>query len=295
MISKNIANLYARDNKVAIDIAERDILLTYALKLLEEKGWLERMVFKGGTCLRKFYIGKLMRFSLDLDFTDLNRESPDDLILELAELFNSEYHGIRFSVDSKDFYVRDDRLSCGAVIQYAHAFHKSAFDLELSLREPVLLPPTERPLMKTSYQSYLEFSPPVVSCLDLLELQAEKIRASYQRLRSRDVYDLGLLSGHPFDKELLRLLVVLKFWHVRGEFHPGKWLEKLESSAYDWDDLKRLLRKDQKIDPKALVRTCVQRYRFLTELTADEEKIRTDTKRHHETALVKRIREKIGN
>jgi len=60
MISRNIANLYARDSKVALDIAERDILLTYALKLLEEKGWLERMVFKGGTCLRKFYIGKLM-------------------------------------------------------------------------------------------------------------------------------------------------------------------------------------------------------------------------------------------
>ena len=289
MISRNIANLYARDNKVTLDIAERDILLTYALKLLEEKGWLERMVFKGGTCLRKFYLGKLMRFSLDLDFTDLKRESPDDLILELAELFNSEYHGIRFSVDPKDFYVRDDRLSCGAVIKYAHAFHESAFDLELSLREPVLLPPTKKPLMKTSYQSYLEFPPLVVSCLNLLELHAEKIRASYQRLRSRDIYDLSLLAGHPFDKELLRLLVVLKFWHVRGEFHPEKWLERLESSAYDWDDLKRLLRKDQKIDPKTLVRKCAQCYRFLTELTADEEKIRTDTKRHHETGRVKEI------
>lgn len=293
MISRNIANLYARDNKVALDIAERDILLTYALKLLEEKGWLERMVFKGGTCLRKFYIGKLMRFSLDLDFTDLERERPDDLILELAELFNSEYHGVHFSAAPKDFYVRDDRLSCGAVIQYAHAFHKSAFDLELSLREPVLLLPTKKSLMKTSYQSYLEFSPPVVSCLDLLELQAEKIRAAYQRLRSRDVYDLGLLAGHPFDKGLLRLLVVLKFWHVRGEFSPEKWLERLESNAYDWDDLKRLLRKDQKIDPKTLVRKCIQRYRFLTELTSEEERIRTDTKRHHETALVKRIQQKI--
>lgn len=293
MISKNIANLYARDNKAALDIAERDILLTYALKLLEEKGRLERMVFKGGTCLRKFYIGKLMRFSLDLDFTDLKRERPDDLILELAELFNSEYHGVRFSVDSKDFYVRDDRLSCGAVIKYSHAFHESTFDLELSLREPVLLPPMRKSLMKTSYQSYLEFPPPVVSCLNLLELQAEKIRASYQRLRSRDIYDLSLLAGYPFDRRLLRLLVILKFWHVRGEFSPEKWIERLESGAYDWDDLKRLLRKDQRIDPKSLVRKCVQSYRFLTELTSDEEKILTDTKRRRETALVKRIQQRI--
>ena len=187
MISKNIANLYARDSKVALEIAERDILLTYALKLLEEKGWLHRMVFKGGTCLRKFYLGTLMRFSLDLDFTYLKKESPDDLILEIAELFNGEYYGICFSVDPKDFYVREDRLSCGAVVKYSHVFNQSTFDLELSLREPVLLNPVSRPLMKTSYSRYLESRPPVVPCLDLLELQAEKIRASYQRLRSRDV------------------------------------------------------------------------------------------------------------
>jgi hypothetical protein len=87
--------------------------------------------------------------------------------------------------------------------------------------------------------------------------------------------------------------VILKFWHVRGEFNPETYFERLESGAYDWDDLKRLLRKDQKIDPKTLVRKCVQRYRFLTELTGEEEKILSDTKRHHETALVKRIREKI--
>lgn len=293
MISRNIANLYARDSKVSLEVAERDILLTYALKLLEEKGWLKRMVFKGGTCLRKFYVGKIMRFSLDLGFTYLGKDNPDDLILEMADLFNGEYYGIRFSVHPKDFYVRDDRLSCGAVIHYAHSFHESGFDIELSLREPILLNPVSRPLMKTSYSRYLEFSPPAVPCLDLLELRAEKIRASYQRLRSRDVYDLAFLAGQPFDKELLRLLVVLKFWHVRGEFGPEAYLEKLESGAYDWDDLKRLLRKDQRVDSKHLIRKCVQSYRFLTSLTSEEKTILSDTKRHRETASVKRIREKI--
>lgn len=293
MISKNIANLYARDNAVALDIAERDILLTYALKLLEEKGWLERMVFKGGTCLRKFYTGKLMRFSLDLDFTFLKKESPDDLILEIAELFNSEYCGIRFSVDTKDFYVKGDGLACGAEIRYAHAFHESTFDLELSLREPVLLNSVSKALVKTSYGRYLEFAPPVVPCVDLLELRAEKIRACYQRLRARDVYDLGLLAELPINRELLRRLVVLKFWYVRGEFNPEAYLEKLESNAYDWDDLKRLLRKDQKIDAKNLVKKCIQSYRFLAALTAEEKKVLSDAKRHHETELVKSMEKKL--
>ncbi|MBI4397955.1 MAG: nucleotidyl transferase AbiEii/AbiGii toxin family protein [Candidatus Omnitrophica bacterium] len=289
MISKNIANLYARDSKVSLEIAERDILLTYALKLLEEKGWLDRMVFKGGTCLRKFYIGKLMRFSLDLDFTYAGKDKPDDLILELAELFNSEYHGIRFSVDTKDFYVKDDGLACGAVIRYSHLFHQSTFDLELSLREPILLGPVNKSLSKTSYGRYLEFAPPSVLCLNLLELQAEKIRASNQRLRARDVFDLGLLVGSPFNKEFLRLLVILKFWHVRGEFNPESWLNKLESNAYDWDDLKQLLRKDQKLDSKNLIKKCVQSYAFLKSLTSEEEKIRMDTKRHAEAHRVEEI------
>ncbi len=289
MISRNIANLYARDGKVSLDVAERDILLTYALRILEERGRLDAMVFKGGTCLRKFYIGKLMRFSLDLDFTYLKKGSPDDLIIEIAELFNGEYYGIKFSVDPKNFYVRNDGLSCGASIQYSHSFHQSTFDFDLSLREPVLLPASKRPLMKASYQQHLEFSPPTVPCLDLLEIQAEKIRASYQRMRSRDVYDLGLLAEQPFNKGLLQLLVILKFWHVRGEFKPAEWIGRFESGVYDWDDLRRLLRKDQKIDPKNLVRKCVQSYRFIAELTNEEEKLLSDVKRHQMAARVKEI------
>ena len=198
-------------------------------------------------------------------------------------------------MDSKDFYVSNGGLACGAVIGYSHSYHDSRLDLELSLREPVILPPVKKPLMKTSYQKYLEFPSPVISCLDLLELQAEKIRASYQRLRSRDVYDLSLLAGQPFDKELLRLLVVLKFWHVRGEFNPQAYFEKLESRAYDWEDLKRLLRKDQKIDPKSLVKKCVQNYHFLGALTAEEEKILADVKRHHEAKKVHEIEKRLGS
>ncbi|MBI1870482.1 MAG: nucleotidyl transferase AbiEii/AbiGii toxin family protein [Chlamydiae bacterium] len=294
MISRNIANLYARDNKVALDIAERDIVLTYALKFLEEKKWFDRIIFKGGTCLRKFYIGKIMRFSLDLDFTCIGKDNLDDLILEMADLFSCEYRGIRFSVGHKDFYVRDNGLSCGAMIRYSHSFHQSVFDIDLSLREPMLLSPVSRALVKVGYSRYLEFSAPTVPCLDLLELQAEKVRASYQRLRSRDIYDLAFLVEQPFDKELLRKLVVLKFWHVRGEFNPETYLVRLESGAYDWDDLRRLLRKDQKFDAKKILRKCTQGYRFLADLTSEEKKVLLDTKKHHESSLVKKLQARAG-
>jgi predicted nucleotidyltransferase component of viral defense system len=38
-------------------IAEKEVVLTFLLQLLSERGVLNRLAFKGGTCLRKMYIG----------------------------------------------------------------------------------------------------------------------------------------------------------------------------------------------------------------------------------------------
>lgn len=68
-------------------IAEREIVLTFVLQLLTEKGLLKKLAFKGGTCIRKMFLGTTGRFSTDLDFTCLTDEQPDDLILELLQAF----------------------------------------------------------------------------------------------------------------------------------------------------------------------------------------------------------------
>jgi predicted nucleotidyltransferase component of viral defense system len=52
-------------------IAEKEIVLTYLLQLLAERGILDRLAFKGGTCIRKMIMGSQGRFSTDLDFTGL--------------------------------------------------------------------------------------------------------------------------------------------------------------------------------------------------------------------------------
>jgi predicted nucleotidyltransferase component of viral defense system len=49
--------------------AENEVVLTYLLQLLVERGFIERVVFKGGTCIRKMLLGNRGRFSTDLDFT----------------------------------------------------------------------------------------------------------------------------------------------------------------------------------------------------------------------------------
>jgi predicted nucleotidyltransferase component of viral defense system len=40
-----------------IMIAEKEVVLTFLLQLLSERGILDRLAFKGGTCLRKIFVG----------------------------------------------------------------------------------------------------------------------------------------------------------------------------------------------------------------------------------------------
>jgi predicted nucleotidyltransferase component of viral defense system len=49
-----------------------------------------------------------------------------------------------------------------------------------------------------------------VRALDAVEMIAEKVRAAFQRVTVRDLYDLHRFATTPFDGELLRRLAVLK-------------------------------------------------------------------------------------
>jgi predicted nucleotidyltransferase component of viral defense system len=96
MIEDKFIDLYAGNSKVPAGIARQEIILTYALVLLEEKGLLERLAFKGGTCLRKVFFGKQYRFSEDLDFTTLDNANPESRLREVRKAFSSPFHDIAF-------------------------------------------------------------------------------------------------------------------------------------------------------------------------------------------------------
>jgi hypothetical protein len=48
---------------VDLDIAEREIMLTYVLRILADKGLLAQFAFKGGTAIRKLILSGPERFS----------------------------------------------------------------------------------------------------------------------------------------------------------------------------------------------------------------------------------------
>jgi predicted nucleotidyltransferase component of viral defense system len=74
-----------------IMIAEKEVVLTFLLQLLSERGILDRLAFKGGTCLRKMFMDSQGRFSTDLDFTGIEEHDHEEIILDMMAALNSRF------------------------------------------------------------------------------------------------------------------------------------------------------------------------------------------------------------
>ena len=276
MIEKRLVQWYAADAGVDLDIAEREIALTYVLCILSDQGLLDQLAFKGGTALRKIHLGATGRFSLDLDFTTTGEALPDALVLDLvAALHEQTYYGLTFTIPSPDYYATAD--SCGAEVTYRHEWVSSGrFGLQVSFRARPLLPVRLLPLHRERYFDWLGIAPPPVPSLDLHELIGEKVRAAAQRSRIRDLFDLYQLARQPFDRPLVRRIAVLKCWETRYAFDPAAVLSSLTEGKHDWSDLARLVRPDRLVAPTKLVQDVQHSYRFLGDLTPEEARLAAD-------------------
>ena len=273
-------------------IAERDVVLTYALRVLADDGAMNHLAFKGGTCLRKLVFGSVGRFSEDLDFTIDSTEPDDDVLMRIVEVFNREHFGIAFTFD--EYYKTDDDTSFGGDVLYRHSWNDAGrFRLQVSLRERPTLPATARPMQHQAYFDRLEFPMFEVRALEPIEMIAEKVRAAFQRTKVRDLYDLHRFATKPFDGELLRALVVLKLCQVRDPFVPDAFFEKLRSGKYDWADLQRLLRTADRVEPNELIATVERRFDVLRHLTELERTAIADARRARSPEIVKRLQAEI--
>jgi len=281
-----------------IMIAEKEIILTFLLQLLSERGLLDRFAFKGGTCLRKMVIGSQGRFSTDLDFTALEEHDHETIILDMMAAFEQPFHGIQFSIPDESYYETQDGLSWGVNPAYTHAWNgsgESEVRLQISRRETPTLATERRSQCDQSYFKLMPFAPAEITCLALPEIIAEKIRACYQRNKARDIYDLGTFATKPLDQPLIRRLVVLKLWQARDTFDPARLLKKFEDGrAFDWDDLGQLVRRTLAVDRERITANCVRGYRFLLDLTEEERQLANDP-HQRERALWQRLRAEVGS
>lgn len=280
MIQEKFVDFFAHSTRLRDKmIAEREVILTYALQLLSESGLLKTLVFKGGTCIRKVHLGASGRFSMDLDFTALERKEPDGFVLEMMELLNCEFHGITFRLDEK--WRITEGSSFTVTPEYSHAWNPDgAFDLQVRVDEQPILPVRLIPQIEQQYYRQLEFQPNSIPCLDMHEVIAEKIRAAYQRAHVRDLFDLYLFQRKPFDRGLVRALVVLKLWQVHDPFEYERFVGKLRNGNYDWPDLFRLVASDFRVDSYTVLQGCIDGYSFLGDLSPEENQIAKDSKTH---------------
>ena len=279
-----------------IMIVEKEIILTYLLQLMAEHGILDKLAFKGGTCLRKMFIGTGGRFSTDLDFAGLEEHDHEDIVLEMMAAFEQPYQGIQFSILDDSYYETQDGLSWGVNPVYVHDWNtggESEVKLQVSRRETPTLATELHGQCDQSYFRHLPFAPAEITCLALPEIISEKIRACYQRNKARDIYDLGMFATRPLDQPLIRRLVVLKLWQTGDSFDSAALMHKFEDgTAFDWDDLGQLVRRTQEINPDRITADCVNGFAFLGKLTPEEQTLASDPyQREH--ALWQRLRDEL--
>ncbi len=293
MIEDKFVDLYARNSGLRDKlVAERDVVLTYALRGLIDNGVMDHLAFKGGTCLRKMIFGSSGRFSEDLDFT-LDSERPeDDVLLDLVESLNREHYGISFVFD--EYYKTEGDTSFGGDVTYSHAWNDAGrFRLQVSIRERPTLPVQSRGMKHQTYFNHLEIDLFEVRSLQVIEMIAEKVRAAYQRAKVRDLYDLHCFAATVFDGELLRRMTVLKLWQARDPFDPNAFFEKLRGGIYDWEDLRRLVRTSDPIEPEQIIRSVEGRFAVLHQLTELEQQLIADAKSGWTESLANRLRSEI--
>jgi hypothetical protein len=144
-----------------------------------------------------------------------------------------------------------------------------------------------------AYFNHLEFELFDVHAMETIEMLAEKVRAAFQRVKVRDLYDLHRFAATPFDGELLRQLAVLKLWQTRDPFDPSVFFQKLRGGDYDWADIERLIRVSERIEPEQIISTVESRFDVLLQLTELEHQVITDAKSGWNEPLAERLRAEI--
>ncbi len=176
---------------------------------------------KGGTALRLIYFDD-WRHSVDLDFSVLPAFPSDSLRMHVERWFAQVgvVHGL--AVRLVDFHRANGAARMRA--QFVGPLdHPSRFLFDVTLDEPVLLPPQRREVV-------LPFFPalrPLVLTYALEEILAEKMRSILQRGKARDYYDVWRLLKEKKtapDLSLTRSLLEQKCRH--------KGLEVADAQAF---------------------------------------------------------------
>jgi predicted nucleotidyltransferase component of viral defense system len=199
-------------------LLEKDYYLTMMLSQINTLE--ENLVFKGGTCLNKVHYS-YYRLSEDLDFTlKLPSDSPSRAVKQrsiksMKDGILSYMQKFGMRIEELDNVGHNESSQYIWLIDYDSAVLEKpqSIKLEVGLRFNPILPTVQQRIDHRFLHPFTKeplFEGGQVTCLDLKEIVAEKMRATATRMNiaPRDFYDLGFLlkSGYDFqDKQLWKL------------------------------------------------------------------------------------------
>lgn len=226
-----------RTLRYPLQIAEKDYLLALVMQIISSSVLKDTLIFKGGTAIHHCYLEQY-RFSEDLDF------SANQKTVSLNEM-RSIFAGTNYLSIKKDYLsgatVKIEKLQyAGPLVQ------PNSLKVETDFLQNVLLPPM---IMKYQNVWGVEFD---VKVMDIKEICAEKIRASSDRARYRDFYDLFLILEkykldlneivgyikqkeirRPISKETIKENWVLISSQIESEMSNIYYAKKVDVSAIE--------------------------------------------------------------
>lgn len=209
--------------------AEKDYLLDLLLYITSSETK-DELIFKGGTCIYKFY--GTGRFSEDLDFSAVKKIDTNILLQKIIQRLKD--WGIESTLQSKKESHNATLVSLKAKgpLYSGEPRTESKIRIDINHASEVLMPPSIKRYL-SAYPDIPQFS---VLAMDEKEILAEKIRAVITRDMARDVYDLWLLikMGINIDFKLIEHKLSYysmqfdnKLLRKRLEAKKGLWKKEL--------------------------------------------------------------------
>lgn len=232
MDDETIRKLAAKE-KIPIGTLEKDYAVTSVLSLISQFQKINKMVFKGGTALKKVYFNDF-RFSEDIDFTCL-----EDVSEELYSLLDSKKSSLDFTVSDIKKETTMGNSKKFTVKYRGFNNYPNNVRVDLSLREKVQNEVSNLEVLH-NYSEIPTFSIPSMT---VEEIMAEKVRAVIYSGAPRHLHDLNYL----FAKRILLnpVLVRTKISLYGEDFSIEKFRESIAAMEKEWvKDLSPLLPQD---------------------------------------------------
>lgn len=229
MISERELRQISAKTGLGVGQSEHEYVLLCVLDALHYTPLLaDTFCLKGGTALRLVHFND-WRHSVDLDFSVLPA-FPGEQLKSLVETWFSRVT----TLHSIEIHLLDFHRVNGATRMRARFIgplrHPARLLFDITLDEPVLLPPKSVPVVLTPFPELH----PVVLTYTLEEILAEKIRSILQRGKARDYYDVWRLLSekhHAFDHKLAYSILADKCRHKGLPMPTTASLVRPEQSA----------------------------------------------------------------